>query len=340
MPTRHDLHHWWHQAGHILHTTTFRWPVVLLALLAIPLLLLVYAVRERRRSRAVARFGNPALMPNLVKHTPRWRRHLVPVIMLLALASLLVGAARPQRPVLADKRAATIVLAIDTSRSMSATDVKPNRLTAAKAAARTLVQALPDSGRVGVVAFTRSVHVLNAPTDDRSVITGSLNALTIGGGTAIGDAIAQSQKLVAADTSGKADTSGRPAAAIVLLSDGSSTEGKIGPIAAATAARKAGTPVYTVSLGTAGGTIKDPATGGTTSVAPDPKALAAVAKAGGGQSYTARNAAQLQSVYKTIGKKVGTEQKQQDLGVGFIGLATLLLLGTTGLSLRWFRRAI
>jgi Ca-activated chloride channel homolog len=340
MPTRHDLHHWWHQAGHILHTTTFRWPFVLLALLAIPLLLIVYAVRERRRARAVARFGNPALMPNLVKEKPRWRRHLVPVIMLLALASLLVGAARPQRPVLADKRAATIVLAIDSSRSMSATDVKPNRLIAAKAAARTLVKALPLDGRVGVVAFTRSVYVLNAPTDDRSVITGSLNALAIGGGTAIGDAIAQSQKLVAQDSSAKADTSGRPAAAIVLLSDGSSTEGKIGPIAAATAAKKAGTPVYTVSLGTAGGTIKDPATGGTTSVAPDPKALAAIAKAGGGLSYTARNAAQLQSVYKTIGKKVGTEQKEQDLGVGFIGLATVLLLGTTGLSLRWFRRAI
>ena len=74
MPTRHDIDHWWHQAGHILHTTTFRWPLVLLCLLAIPLLLIVYAVREKRRSRAVARFGNPALMPNLVSKTPRWRR--------------------------------------------------------------------------------------------------------------------------------------------------------------------------------------------------------------------------------------------------------------------------
>jgi len=344
MPTRHEITHdgWhlWHQAGHILHTTTFHWPVVLLLLLAIPLLLLVYAVRETRRSRAVARFANPALMPNLVARTPRWRRHVVPVIMLLALASLLVGAARPQRPVLADKRAATIVLALDTSRSMSATDVKPDRLTAAKVAARTLVAALPIDGRVGVVAFTRSVHVLNTPTDDRSVISGSLNALVIGGGTAIGDAIAASQKLVAADETAKADTSTRPAAAIVLLSDGSSTEGKIGPVAAATAAKKAGTPVYTVSLGTSSGTIKDPVTGGVTSVAPDPKALAAIAKAGGGESFTARNALELKKVYAKIGKKVGTERKEQDLGVGFIGLATLLLLGTTGLSLRWFRRAI
>lgn len=339
MPSRHDLWHWWHQAGHILHTTTFRWPVVLLCLLLLPLLLIVYTVRERRRSRAVARFANPALMPNLVKSTPRWRRHVIPVVLLLALASLLVGAARPQRPVLADKRAATIVLAMDTSRSMSATDIKPSRLAAARTAARTLVAALPADGRVGVVAFTRSVYVLNTPTDDRSVISGSLDALKISGGTAIGDAIAQSQKLVQADTR-KATTSTQPAAAIVLLSDGSSTEGKIGPVTAATAAKKAGVPVYTVSLGTASGTIKDPATGGTTSVAPDPKALAAIAKAGGGQSYTARNAIQLKSIYQHIGKKIGTEQKQQDLGVGFIGLATLLLLGSTGLSLRWFRRAI
>jgi Ca-activated chloride channel family protein len=240
--------------------------------------------------------------------------------------------------VLADKRAATIVLAMDTSRSMSATDIKPSRLAAARTAARTLVAALPTDGRVGVVAFTRSVYVLNTPTDDRSVITGSLNALKISGGTAIGEALAQSQKLVQADTQ-KASTPGHPAAAIVLLSDGANTEGKIGPVKAATAANKAGIPVYTVSLGTAAGTIKDSA-GRTVSVAPDPKGLAAIAKAGGGQSYTASTAIELKSIYQHIGKKIGTEQKQQDLGVGFIGLATLLLLGSTGLSLRWFRRAI
>jgi Ca-activated chloride channel family protein len=340
MPTRHDLWHWWHQAGHILHTMTFRLPAVLFCLALLPLMLIVYAVRERRRSRAVARFGNPALMPNLVKDRPRWRRHLIPVVMLLALASLLVGAARPQRPVLADKRAPTIVLAMDTSGSMAATDVKPSRLTVARGAANTLVAALPVDGRVGIIAFTRAVHVLNTPTADRSVIRGSLNALKISGGTAIGDAIAQAQKLVQADGSATAAAaSGHPAAAIVVLSDGSNTEGKIGPIAAAKAARKAGIPVYTVSLGTAAGTITNSA-GVLTKVPPAPQALAAIATAGGGKSYTAHNAAELKSVYKSIGKKVGTEQKQQDLGVGFIGLATILLLGSTGLSLRWFRRAI
>jgi Ca-activated chloride channel family protein len=343
MPSRHDIshdvRHAWHFSGHVLHTATFRWPLVLLALIAIPVLLLAYALRERRRSRKGTRFANPALMPNLVARSPRWRRHVIPVVLLLAIAALCVAAARPQRPVTSPVKRATIVLAIDTSRSMSATDVKPNRLTAAKGAARTLVASLPPDGQVGVVAFTRTVHVLNTPTDDRSVIRGSLDALEIGGGTAIGDAIAQSLVLVQQKKT-SSTANGKPAAAIIVLSDGSSTEGKVGPIAAAKKARSVGVPVYTVSLGTSGGTIKDPATGGITKVAPDPAALAAVAKAGGGLSYTARNAGQLRAIYAGIGKKVGTEQREQDLGVGFVGLAALLILGSTGLSLGWFRRAI
>lgn len=338
----HELRHLWHQAEHIWHTSSFRWPIVLVALAVIPVLLVAYAIREHRRSKRGSRFANPALMPNLVTRTPRWRRHVIPVILLLALAALLVGAARPQRTVIADKRQATIILAIDSSRSMTATDVKPSRLAAARAAAKTLVASLPVDGRVGVVGFTRTVHALNAPTDDRSVIAGSLNHLTVGGGTAIGDAIVTSLGLVTKDQSSQTQTGSadRPTAAIVLLSDGSSTEGKVGPLVAARRAKKAGVVVYTVALGTKGGTIKDPATGGTTPVAPDAAALAAVAKAGGGKGYSATNAAQVARIYAGIGKTVGKEQKEQDLGIGFIGLATLLVLGSSGLSLRWFRRAI
>jgi Ca-activated chloride channel family protein len=342
----HRFQHWvtheWHFAGHVWHTSSFRWPLVLVALAAIPVLLLAYALRERRRGKRGSRFANPALMPNLVSKTPRWRRHVIPVVLLLALVSLVVGTARPQRTVIADKRQATIILAIDTSRSMSATDVKPNRLTAAKAAARTLVASLPVDAQVGVVAFTRIVHTLNAPTDDRSVVAGSLGHLQISGGTAIGDAIVTSLGLVQHQQSTQTATSAndRPSAAIVLLSDGSSTEGKVGPIVAAKRAKKAGVVVYTVALGTKGGTIKDPATGGTTPVAPDPAALGAIATAGGGKGYSATNAAELQKIYAGIGKTVGKQQEQQDLGVGFIGLAALLVLGSSGLSLRWFRRAI
>ena len=338
----HELRHLRHQAWHIWHTSSFRWPIVLVALVAIPLLLAAYALRERRRGARGSRFANPALMPNLVTRTPRWRRHVIPVVLLLALAALVVGAARPQRTVIADRHQTTIILALDTSRSMASTDVKPSRLAAATSAAKTLVAALPVDGRVGVVAFTRKVHVLNTPTDDRSVIDGSLGHLQIGGGTAIGDAIVTSTGLVSHDRETQAGTAAndRPTAAIVLLSDGSSTEGKVGPLVAARRAKKAGVAVYTIALGTKGGTIKDPVTGGVTSVAPDPKALAAIAKAGGGKGFSATNAAQLRSIYAGIGKTIGHEPQEQDLGVGFIGLAMLLVLGSTGLSLRWFRRAI
>jgi Ca-activated chloride channel homolog len=339
---KHELRHLWHVAVHNWHTSSFHWPFVLVALAIVPVLLIAYTLRERRRGKRGSRFANPALMPNLVKGTPRWRRHVIPVILLLALAALVVGAARPQRTIIAAKHQTTIVLAIDTSRSMAATDVKPNRLVAATAAAKTLVAALPVDGRVGVVAFTRKVHVLATPTDDRSVINGALGHLQISGGTAIGDAIVTSLGLVQHDRTTQTGTASndRPTAAIVLLSDGSSTEGKVGPIAAAKRAKKAGVAVYTVALGTKGGQIKDPVTGGETPVAPDPAALEAVAKAGGGKGYSATNAAQLKEIYAQIGKTIGHEPEQQDLGFGFIGLATLLVLGSSGLSLRWFRRAI
>src|SRR5262249_41664495 len=151
------------------------------------------------------------------------------LVLLVALASLTVGAARPERTVMEPSDQATLVLAIDTSRSMTATDVKPNRLDAAKAAARTVIERLPGDGQVGIVAFTRDVKVLNAPTTDRGVIASSLRSLQIGGGTAVGDAIVQSLKLLGGETAQAAN----PARAIVVLSDGASTEGKVGPYAAA-----------------------------------------------------------------------------------------------------------
>ena len=287
-------------------------------------------------------------MPNLVKSTPRWRRHVIPVILLLALASLLVGAARPQRPVLADKRAATIVLAMDTSRSMSATDIKPNRLDGGQGGRAHARDGAAHRGRVGVVAFTRSVHVLNTPTDDRSVISGSLDALKIGGGTAIGDAIAQSQKLVHRPPHrGPTVEHGRPPRRSCCSRTARAPRAR--SARRGRNRREEGRDARsTPSRSAPPGHDQGSRTGGTTSVAPDPKALAAIAKAGGGQSYTARNAVQLKSIYKHIGKKIGTEQKQQDLGVGFIGLATLLLLGSTGSrcagsaarSERWRRAAV
>jgi Ca-activated chloride channel family protein len=218
---------------------------------------------------------------------------------------------------------------------MAATDVHPDRLAAAEAAARTLVAALPADGRVGVVSFTRTARTAVGVTGDRAAIDASLRSLRIGGGTAIGDALVRSLDLLG--TQARQAPGARPRAAIVLLSDGSSTEGKVGPLAAARRARAAGVPVYTVALGTSTGTIRDPGTGATVKVAPDAAALAKVAQAAAGRSYSARDAASLRGIYGSIGRQVGTRHAQQDLSVVFVAAAACLVLLGAVLSLRWFR---
>jgi Ca-activated chloride channel family protein len=329
---------WYDSALHSVRQVQFASPLVLLILFALPLALVLYAIHERRQGRTIARFANPALLPNLLPRRASWRRHVAPVILLLALAALVCGAARPQRQTTVPRRQATVVLVIDSSRSMSATDVKPTRLAAARAAARTLVAALPDDGRVGVVAFTRIPQTLNAPTDDRTVIDGSLRSLTVGGGTAVGDAIVRALGLVAQSQKGvQAPAGGRAPAAIVLLSDGSSTEGHVGPLAAARRAKASHVPVYTVSLGTSSGTVVDPGTGKTLPVPPDPASLGAIARAAGGKTYTASTASHLKDVYGRIGRQVGTQVQDQDLSRFFIGGGIALVALAMLASARWFR---
>jgi Ca-activated chloride channel family protein len=194
---------------------------------------------------------------------------------------------------------------------------------------------LPPGGQVGVVSFSRTAQALTAPTEDRTLVDNALDSLKVSGGTAVGDAIVESLR-IAGDPGDESD--GKPSTAIVLLSDGSSTEGKVGPLAAAKQAKDKGIPVYTVSLGTAAGTVVDPGTGKTIPVPPDPAALKKIAEASGGQGYAAADADQLFAIYENIGKKVGYVQTEEDLSVIFIGSALLLTLLASAGSLRWFRQ--
>jgi Ca-activated chloride channel family protein len=312
---------------------TFAYPFVLAGLVAVPLLLVLYVVSERRRGKVAARFATPALLPNLLPRRPGFRRHVAPLLGLLALAALVAGAARPQRPSTQARKQATVILAIDTSRSMGATDVRPTRLAAAESAARTLVAELPADARVGLVAFTRTARVVTAPTSDRGVIDGAIRGLQLGGGTAVGDAIVTSLGLLPKPPAGSTS----PHGAIVLLSDGATTEGKIGPVAAARQAHTAHVPVYTVALGTSSGEIKDPVSGAMVAVPPDAASLAAVARAAGGSTYSTGNASELRAIYDRIGRTVGHLRVEQDLAIAFIGIAGALLLIAAGASLRWFR---
>ena len=144
---------------------TFEWPLALLGLVVVPLLVALYVMRERRRAKFAARFTTPTLLPNLVDASPRWRRHLPLAVLLVALAAMVVGVARPHADVSVKREQATVILVIDTSLSMSADDVKPTRLEAARRTARALLDRLPEKYRVAIVGFAGRAYVALPPTD-------------------------------------------------------------------------------------------------------------------------------------------------------------------------------
>ena len=183
---------------------SFTWPLALIALAAVPVLVALYLDRDRRRVASQADFGNPDLLPNVVDREPGRLRYLPPLIMLVALVFLIVGVARPHATVSVPREEATIVLAMDVSRSMKANDVEPTRLDAARTAAKTFLDEVPEKFRVGVVSFATRAAVGVAPTEDRELVVTALDTLTPGEGTAIGDAVALvAPRRTAAGSSGR-----------------------------------------------------------------------------------------------------------------------------------------
>ncbi len=311
---------------------TFASPYLLALLVVVPLAVVAYVVFARRTRRAMHAAANPALWPNLMPRRPGWRRHVPPALLLLALSLLLVGVARPQANLASDQKNTTVVLVVDTSKSMAATDVSPSRIAAARKAARVMIKGLPENARVGLISFARDVRVLLAPTDDRTAIDASLNRLELRGGTSLGPAI---DRAVASLRASHAAVKGR---AIVVISDGKSTEGTRTPLAAARAAKAAGVRVFTVSLGTANGTVKEG--DNTVKVPPDPTTLRRVASTSGARFYRAADAKSLENAYRDIGSAVRPQQKKRDISFAFVGGAGALVLGGSLLSLAWFRRLI
>lgn len=311
---------------------TFADPYLLVTLVAIPIGLILYVMIARRARRSARAAANPALWPNLMPRRPGWRRHVPPALLLLALAALLVGVARPQALMASDQKQTTVVLAVDSSNSMAAKDVSPSRIAAARGAARKLIAGLPVNARLGLVSFARDVQVLQAPTDDRAAFNHALATLKLRGGTTLGSAI---DRAVASLRAAHPALKGR---AIIVISDGKSTEGKRSPIAAARAAKSVGVRVFTVSLGTSAGTVTEQ--GKTVSVPPDPTTLRRVAAASGGKFYRATDAAALEHAYSDIGSAVRPQKKKRDISFAFIGGALALVAGGSLLSLAWFRRLI
>ncbi len=316
---------------------TFGAPLVLLALLGLPLLFVWYRQRQRERRAAAAAFAAPALQPSVAPVRPGWRRHAPMLAFALAVAVLVIAAARPQRTVAVPVEQASVVLASDVSGSMTATDVSPTRLVAAKRAARRFVDGVPSKVNIGVLEFNHVPTILQSPTRDRIAIKGAIDSMTPSGGTATGDAIAAA--LASLRRSTPSGTS-RPPAAIVLLSDGASTRGS-DPVAAARAARRLKIPIYTVALGTPQGTIQVRGRDGTMQtkrVPPDEQSLAAIARASGGKTFTAQTAGGLSEVYAKLGSQLGKKKEKQQVTSAFAGGGLVLMLAGAAMSLGWFGR--
>lgn len=317
---------------------SFAAPLVLLALAALPLLVVLYAREQRRRREAADAFALPPVQPSVAPNRPHWRRHVPLAIVALALVALVFAAAGPQKTVAVPVERASIMLVNDVSGSMTATDVKPTRMAAAKRAAREFLAKVPKRVNVGIMAFNNTPRVLQSPTLDRVAADVAIDRMTSSGGTATGEAIATA----AGSVQGPAVNGKRPPAAIVLLSDGASTTGR-DPIAAARFAREKNIRIYTVVLGTESGTITVPRRGGgtqTKAVPPDPEALAEVARVSGGKTFTADTSTGLTQVYERLGSQLGHKMVKRQVTQEFAGGGLLLLLGATAMSLGWFGRLV
>jgi Ca-activated chloride channel family protein len=317
---------------------TFSSPWSLLWLLAIPVLVAVYLWHQRRRERFAERWASPGLLPNLVDRFPGRRRYLPIAILLAALAALIVGVARPHATVSVKREEATVMLAIDTSRSMGATDINPSRLAAAQNAANRLVDIVPKKFRVGIVSFSTRAQLALAPTTDRSLVREALGALKPTEGTAIGDAVLLSARLGQRQRASDGST---PPTTVLLISDGARDGGQTAPRAAAERVRQMHVPVYTVLVGTPNGVVRHQLPGGYTEtirVPPSPQTLQLIANTTGGQFFRAASEKQLREVYENLGSRLGHKRESREISDLFAGGGAVLLLLGAGLSALWFRR--
>lgn len=322
---------------------SFDWPLALLLLAVVPVLAALYVLADRRRRDQVARFGNPALLAGLLPARPSRRRHVPIVVLLAAVTALVVGVARPHAVLSVPREEATIVLAIDTSLSMSATDVKPTRLAAATRAIDALLEKAPSSVRVGLVSFSDQSQLILAPTSDRDAARASLREIRLGRGTAIGSALVRALTTVRPPRAGGTPAADSVPATIVLLSDGAQTGSGPAPVQAARTARQAGVPVSAVALGTSDAVVEVPIEGGLKErvvVAPDREALAAIARAGGGTFYDVTDAAKLEEIYRELGSRMGSAREDREITAAFAGGGAVLALLAGGLSMLWFRRPV
>ena len=339
---------------------TFIWPEMLWALIAVPLIVLLYVWLLRRRKKTAIRYASLTLVKEAMGKSAAWRRHLPPALLLVAVSALLFAAARPTAVISLPSQQETIILAIDVSGSMRATDVLPDRITAAKEAAKAFVTELPRSVRIAVVQFAGTAAVVQAPTLSRDDVIAAIDRFQLQRGTATGSGIVLSLATIFPEAGidlsqitgqrnmppgpndkPKADfTPVQPgsygSAAIIMLTDGQRTTGP-DPMEAAKMAADRGVRVYTVGVGT-----KDGETigfeGWSMRVRLDEDTLKSIATLTRAEYFYAGTAADLKKVYQALSTRLVVEKKETEVSALFAALGALLVMLAAGLSVWWFGR--
>ncbi|MGU3498412.1 VWA domain-containing protein [Mycobacterium sp. C31M] len=313
---------------------TFLFPAALLLLVPVLLLAVSYLVALRHRQRYAVRYAALPLLDSVIPEKPQWRRHVPAALLVITLGLLALAAARPEMPVRVPYERATIIVAIDTSESMQARDVAPDRMTAAAAAAGEFIEQLPETFNVGLVAFAGSTIVLHPPDTDHAAVRASLRSIGMSSRTAIGEGVFTALDQIRTVTGPQNEAL---PAHIVLLSDGSNTSGR-SPAEAAIAASAVGVPVSTIAYGTPDGVMETH--GYPVAVPVDGETLAELAVATGGTAYEAASSDELNDVYRDISSSIGWRTEWREVTPFVAGLALLVGLVAGGLSLRWFSRMV
>ena len=312
-----------------------------LVFIVVPILLAAaYVVRQRQRQKYVVRFTSVDLLASVAPKRAGWQRHLPAAALLAAIVLLVFGVARPAQATKVAKERGTVIVALDTSESMGATDVDPTRLAAAKQAAKRFVDSLPEGLQVGLLSFDQDASMVVSPTSDRDSVVSGLNQLQLGPGTATGPAISLALEAISALPPG---ADGTPApAVIVLMSDGTPTvgSGDLSPeeavTQATTAAKAASVPVNTIAFGTPNGTVT--VQGEQHPVPADPQAMARIASQSGGETFDAETADQLTDIYSKIATTIGYDTELHEITVWFTAFALVAAALGAVAALVWTQR--
>lgn len=310
---------------------SFRQPSLLLGLVLVAVLAALYVFAQRRRRQFTMRFTDVSLLQSVMGRQPGARRHFPPALFLLGAAGLVLAMAQPVLNLMVARNDASVMLVIDTSGSMDATDVLPTRLDAARAAAHNLITQLPGNARIGLVSFSTTPTVASSLTDNRADVQAAIDALQAGGATTTGDALLLALRQLSPVA--HATSNGRAPAMIVLLTDGATNRGS-NPMVAAAQAKASGISIVTVGIGSrnAAVTVRGRDVGGV-----DDAALQAIASATGGKYFFAEAAGQLSQIYSSLGSQFGWRFVRFDATIPLIALGTVVVVSGAVLSLWWFR---